>query len=292
MSNIKWFLMMAFGSFSAFGMTNAAIAQTQLGPEPVCAKEMHSTTNEVESLKRDAEIIEANPNGNGFTVHYNGKAVARFTQIISPTCNINTLNTLWSYLGPFPLWNQSTGRAEPLVVFSYMHAYAFEGGEFVIVDRDGRLVWLWTGFIPAPDGKTIAVGGIHHMHGHTPKAFLLDWTSPEHKTSYYLPYGCDLDNWINKDKLAIVCEHKMNSPLYYGVVTRQKNGAWVFDELGQAKERKNWSEKGRYYLGKPIKGAIHRLILTASNYDNKPHLFSFVDPENADKAIGYERLLP
>lgn len=166
----------------------------------------------------EADALAAYPafasrSGDALTISFDGKAVARFTDVGKSACEGYETCSVWTFAGLVDI-----GGALDAAVMR-------DNGEdvqYVVIDRAGRDIWLSGAFTASPDGRYMATG----QNDLSPGGYLeiIDLTSPWPHVWAQSAAPCEPQDWTPPATLNLLCDD--GSGPVKATAMSQADGAW------------------------------------------------------------------
>jgi hypothetical protein len=155
--------------------------------------------NEAPRLKSDSAV--AARQGDVLTIRIDGQPAARFTDQRNLYCEGYDSCSIWTYGGTVVV-RDGKGAKHTLPV-----VYHFSGEDevAVVVDRNGRIVWVSDKPLVSPSGQYLAAADAKEITDGT--LHITDWFSPGHQTTVSFDgEACTPAKWTGPVSLAAECE--------------------------------------------------------------------------------------
>jgi len=225
-------------------------------------------------LKAQSDI--AKREGDALTIRIDGKPAARFNDQRNLYCEGNDTCSVWTYAGIVTL-GDGHGRKLPYPLLSQ---YNGEATSAVVVDRNGRIVWLDEKPVVSPSGQYLAAAD---AEGYSDGMLrITDWFSPGHQTTVSFDgESCSPVKWTSPASLTAECGRYEGKVLHKMPATVTiDHGHWRLVEIVAPATKRKGKIKARPQQTKVIEGKTDAL----------PSQQQRADADAYDRNAGYLRL--
>lgn len=262
---------MAAASVAAASSGTSESASAEPG-DPSVVTDRRST--EAPVLKAQSDM--AKRDGDALTIRIDGKPTARFNDQRNLYCEGNDTCSVWTYAGAVIL-DDGHGRKLPYPLLSQ---YNGEATSAVVVDRNGRIVWLDEKPIVSPSGQYLAAADTEMTSDGTLR--ITDWFSPGHGTTVSFDgESCSPVKWTASVTLTAECERYEGKVLHKMPATvTMDHGHWRLVEIVAPATKRKGKVKAKPQQTRVIEGKTDAL----------PSQQQRADADAYDRNAGYLRL--
>jgi len=153
----------------------------------------------------EAPLLKAQPDvakreGNALTIRIDNAPAARFTDQRNLYCEGSDTCSVWTYAGTVTLGD---GHGKKLS-YPLLSQHNGEATSAVVVDRNGRIVWLDEKPVVSPSGQYLAAADTEMTSDGTLR--ITDWFSPGHQTTVsFSGASCEPVKWTSPVSLTAEC---------------------------------------------------------------------------------------
>ncbi|ESQ77853.1 hypothetical protein [Asticcacaulis sp. YBE204] len=240
--------------------TNIGVAQA------IQPFDMGYRDGEPERLTESSGLAERN--ADTLILNFDGKPVVHLKDNASGNCPVNECY-IWTYWMMWQLKTSADSAPEPHALTVW---YPGEGGNLILIGKDGRLFWFDANVAPSPDGRYVTDSAIEEMH--SPAQFhLIDWASPDHATAWKAPFPCEIPEWAGPSLFYVACQNPQLKSRSFAEVSLMPDGNWKLRELGGLPKGiwllDEFIAKGAKVVAVP-KRHLREVVLTPFRYDGRP----------------------
>ncbi len=230
--------------------------------------------NEAPRLKSESAV--AARQGDVLTIRIDSQPAARFTDQRNLYCEGYNTCSIWTYAGTIVVGDGKGGKQ----ILPVVYQDSGEDDDAVIVDHNGRIVWISDKPLVSPSGQYLAAADTEATTDGT--LHITDWFSPGHQT--IVSFGgeaCTPVKWTGPVSLAAECGR------YEGKVLRKMpatvtmdHGHWRLVEIVAPATKRKGKIKAKPQQTKVIDGKTDALPSQQQRADNDAY----------DRNAGYLRL--
>ncbi len=223
-----------------------------------------------------AQSDVAKREGDVLTIRIDNNPAARFTDQRNLYCEGNDTCSVWTYAGTVTL-GDGHGRKLPYPLLSQ---YNGEATSAVVVDRNGRIIWLDEKPVVSPSGQYLAAADAEGYSDGTLR--IRDWFSPGHGAIVsFAGESCTPLKWTAATTLAAECGRNEGKALHRMPATvTMDHGHWRLVEVVAPAAPRKGRTKAKAQQTKVIDGKA----------DAPPSQQQRADNDAYDRNSGYLRL--
>jgi len=263
------------GDASASAMSSAAAVSDSASADPGDPSVMNDRRNtEAPLLKAQPDV--AKREGDALTIRIDNLPVARFTDQRNLYCEGNDTCSVWTYAGTVTL-NDGHGKK---LSYPLLSQYNGEATSAVVVDRNGRIVWLDEKPVVSPSGQYLAAADTEMTSDGTLR--ITDWFSPGHQTTVsFSGASCEPVKWIGPVSLTAECVgHEGKVVRKTPATVTMDHGHWRLIEIVAPATKRKGKIKAKPQQTRVIEGKVDALPTQQQRADSDAY----------DRNSGYLRL--